>query len=55
MIVAIVKSPKKLEFTPLEFETACALCRCRDAIVLEFTPLEFETVQILELKKAPHY
>ena len=33
----------KLEFTPLEFETATKHKRSWRGLLLEFTPLEFET------------
>ena len=36
-------TPKKLEFTPLEFETRTETIAANLASQLEFTPLEFET------------
>ena len=35
--------PLPLEFTPLEFETVCAVVPAGATYKLEFTPLEFET------------
>ena len=38
---------QKLEFTPLEFETAVDKKEFNEAMRLEFTPLEFETFAVL--------
>ena len=44
MLIIVKLSCRKLEFTPLEFETKIGFDVDSGKIKLEFTPLEFETL-----------